>query len=263
MTPAEKSENVTKREITKGGQFSSDTLFSMPLSDSKSSTRPFLWKLPASGDWTHYIKYSILAGGFFLICYYGSWWIAQQHQYRIVIPQHGGQLLPFQPGWVIVYISINLAHTLAPFAVASREECTAWALSLCNCVAMASVIFICFPTDQPSVEHLKDLSGSWMELYWSNSIITTSSNAFPSLHVGSMLCTVWYSTQKKPRWFKVVMYAWFFLVVYSTFALREHYIVDAIGGAVIAAVAIRRSQKGLMLSKTKHLGQIDRIQLNG
>ena len=215
----------------------------MHLSKTKSTAKSFLWKLPASGDWQYYIKYSILAGGFFLICYYGSWWIAQQHQYRIFIPQHGGQLLPFQPEWVLVYISLMLAHTLAPFAVASRAECTAWALSLCCCVGMATLIFICFPTDQPPVKHLKGLSGSWMELYWLTSSISTSANAFPSLHVGSMLCTVWYSTQSKPRWFKVAMYVWFFLVVYSTFALRLHYIVDAIGGAVIAAIAIRWSQK--------------------
>ncbi len=214
----------------------------MQNSDTKPTASTFLWKLPATGDWPHYIKYSILASGVFLICYYGSWWLAQQHQYRIFIPQHGGQLLPFQPEWALVYISLMLAHTLAPFAVASRTECTAWALSLCCCVGMATLIFICFPTDQPSVEHLKDLSGPWMELYWSTSRVSTSVNAFPSLHVATMLCSVWYSTQSKPRWFKVIMYVWFFFVVYSTFALRLHYIADAIGGAVIATVAIRWSR---------------------
>ena len=232
-------------------RFSSDSFSTMQLSDNKATERTFLWKLPASGDWEHYIKYSILAGGFFLICYYGSWWIAQQHHYRIFIPRHGGQLLPFQPAWTLVYASIMLAHTLAPFAVATRAECTAWALSLCCCVGMATMIFICFPTDQPSVEHLKQFSGPWMNLYWSTSNISTSANAFPSLHVGSMLCTVWYSTQNKPRWFKAVMYVWFLLVVYATFVLQLHYIVDGIGGAVIAVVAIRWSQKKRLIMAKK------------
>ncbi len=66
-----------------------------------------------------------------------------------------------------------------------------------------------------------------------------------------MLCTVWYSTQNKPRWFKGAMYVWFLLVVYATFALQLHYIVDGIGGAVIAAVAIRWSQKKRLIMAKK------------
>ena len=60
-----------------------------------------------------------------------------------------------------------------------------------------------------------------------------------------MLCTVWYSTQEKPRWFSLLMYAWFLAVAYSTVVLREHYLVDVLGGMIVAWLAIMYSQKKL------------------
>ena len=110
---------------------------------------------------------------------------------------------------------------------------------------MATVIFVLFPTEQPPVEHLKELSGQWMDLYWVTATASTKANAFPSLHVASMLCTVWYSTQEKPRWFSLLMYAWFLAVAYSTVVLREHYLVDVLGGMIVAWLAIMYSQKTL------------------
>jgi len=47
------------------------------------------------------------------------------------------------------------------------------------------------------------------------------------------------------------MYVWFLLVVYATFVLQLHYIVDGIGGAVIAVVAIRWSQKKRLIMAKK------------
>lgn len=203
----------------------------------------FLWKLPQRDEWGHYLLYSAIAGVFFLCCYYGAWWISQFHDYRVSLPELGGQWLPFHPAWTVAYISIMLAHTLAPFSVASRKACTAWAMSLCYCVTLATLVFVFFPSEQPSIDHLKQSEEFLIDLYWATSALSTSGNAFPSLHVDSMLCTVWYSSRNKPVWFKTVLGIWFLLVVYSTVVLRLHYIVDIGGGAFIAVIAIRLSNK--------------------
>jgi len=206
---------------------------------------PFVWRKPPKGDRISYVKYAIFALIFFLTCYYSAYLIAQLHNYRIIIPEHGGQYLPFHPAWTVVYISIYIAQSLTLLAVRSKEECLAWSQSLCYSVGMATVIFILFPTEQPPVEHLKQLSGQWMDLYRATATASTEANAFPSLHVASMLCTVWYSTQEKPSWFSLLMYAWFLAVAYSTVVLREHYLVDVLGGIVVAWLAIMFSQKKL------------------
>ena len=134
---------------------------------------------------------------------------------------------------------------MTPFAVSSKEECLAWSRSLCYSVALATCVFILFPTEQPSVEQFRELTHPWMEFYWTITTTATSGNAFPSLHVASMLCTVWYSTQKKPHWFSCLMYIWFLAIAYATVVLREHYLVDVLGGVIVAWFAIKTSQKKL------------------
>ena len=217
---------------------------------------PFVWRKPPQGDRISYVKYAIVALIFFLTCYYSAYSIAQLHNYRIIIPEHGGQYLTFHPAWTLVYISIYIAQSLTLLAVRSKEECLAWSQSLCYSVGMATVIFILFPTEQPPVEHLKQLSGQWMDLYRVTAIATTKANAFPSLQVASMLCTVWYSTQEKPGWFSLLMYAWFLAVAYSTVVLREHYLVDVLGGVIVAWLAIRYSQRQLRVKSIAHYGAL-------
>ena len=116
-------------------------------------------------------------------------------------------------------------------------------MSLYYCVTLATLVFVFFPSEQPSIDHLKQSEEFLIDLYWATSALSTSGNAFPSLHVGSMLCTVWHSSRNKPVWFKTVLGIWFLLVVYSTVVLRLHYIVDIGGGAFIAVIAIRLSNK--------------------
>ena len=188
---------------------------------------------------------------FFLVCYFGAYGIAQLHEYRIAIPQSGGQYLPFHPAWTLAYISIYLAQGLALFAVRSRQECLAWSQSLCYSVSLATIVFILFPTEQPPVEHLLELEGLWMDLYWATSAASTSGNAFPSLHVASMMCTVWYSTQQKTWWFNCLMYLWMFAIVYSTVVLRLHYLIDVAGGLIVGWIAIAASRKELYLAEQR------------
>lgn len=213
--------------------------------------KTWILRLPSTGEGRYYFYYAAFALLFFLVCYFGAYSIAQLHDYRIAIPETGGQYLSFHPAWSLAYISIYFAKGLTPFAVRSRQECLAWSRSLCYSVSLATIVFVLFPTEQPPVEHLRALEGNWMDLYWATSAASTSGNAFPSLHVASMMCTTWYCTQQKPRWFTSLIYLWMLAIVYSTVVLRLHYLVDIAGGLIVGWIAIAVSRKKLHLAEQK------------
>ena len=66
-------------------------------------------------------------------------------------------------------------------------------------------------------------------------------NAFPSLHVAiSLICSAGYFAIKSK--YKLAMAIWALLIILSTLLAKQHYFLDAIGGAFVAAVSYGASR---------------------
>ena len=63
--------------------------------------------------------------------------------------------------------------------------------------------------------------------------------AFPSLHVGMMVTICLFVTLVGlPRWIRVTAWVFLVLTIFSTIYFGWHFSIDALGGAVIGALAV-------------------------
>jgi hypothetical protein len=149
-------------------------------------------------------------------------------------------LIPFVPGALLPYLSLWFYVGIAPGLQRSFRELLAygfWSALLCG---IGLAIFYRFPTQVPAfVFDRTDLPG-FVLLQG----IDAPGNACPSMHVAIALFTaVWldviFREMRMPGWARALNVAWFLVIVFSTVAVRQHVVIDVIGGALLgAAVAI-------------------------
>ena len=152
VKPKADSDSITKNSgLLQTGVFSCayTTLMQTDTRYQKQTTKDMDLEIAFHRGRSILFYYAAFALLFFLVCYFGAYSIAQLHEYRIAIPESA---------WSFAYISIYFAKGLTPFAVRSRQECLAWSRSLCYSVSLATIVFILFPTEQPSVVHLPYVS---------------------------------------------------------------------------------------------------------
>src|SRR5262249_23463839 len=71
--------------------------------------------------------------------------------------------------------------------------------------------------------------------------VDSTGNACPSMHVAAAVFTVIrvhdvLARAYAPRWLKWVNVLWCLLIVYSTLAVKQHVVLDAVAGALLGAL---------------------------
>ena len=147
------------------------------------------------------------------------------------------QLIPFQPQAMLAYASLWLYVGTAPGLLLTLKELIVyglWAAALC---ASGLAIFYFWPTSVPP--HHVDVSG--FPGFGLLQGMDAAGNACPSLHVATAVFTaIWVERLLRivgvPSALRVLNLAWVLAIAYSTAAIRQHVVLDAVAGAALGAL---------------------------
>lgn len=144
----------------------------------------------------------------------------------------------FQPGTLVLYISLWVYVTLPPVLQATRHELVYYGWSVGFLCLAGLAFFLFWPTAIPAT-HV-----DW-ESYYGFPVfegIDAAGNACPSLHVATAVFSgIWLSRQlrdmRAPHLVDVCNWLWCAGIVYSTLATKQHVALDVAAGAMLGLLA--------------------------
>jgi len=149
------------------------------------------------------------------------------------------RMIPFQPSALFLYVSLWLYVVIAPALLETRRELVGYALAAVALSASGFAVFLFWPTTVPRPDAELGTVPSLAYL----KAVDASGNAFPSLHVAfAVFSALWLARLLRGlgagAGVRALNWAWCLGIVYSTVAIRQHVVLDAVsGGALGAAVA--------------------------
>lgn len=161
------------------------------------------------------------------------------------------------PAFVWPYLSAFVLPFLAAAAFRDRAAFRRFAVLLAAVIAASAAAFLLVPLVllRPPLE----AGGlSVRVLAWLRSV-DAPVNLFPSLHVSLAFLFAAAAGRERPR-LRPGLVAWAALVAVSALLIRQHYLVDVIGGAALGwaawALFVRREKKNPAGSGRKGAGQV-------
>ncbi|MDD5730951.1 MAG: phosphatase PAP2 family protein [Candidatus Omnitrophica bacterium] len=150
--------------------------------------------------------------------------------------------IPFVPEFVWVYVSAYVLNTLGLFLVSGYLDKKEFKLAVkvySTSLVLFALCHLGFPrmAVRPDVDSTMSLSAMVLSYLQG---LTTSYNTFPSAHVSYSLITGWLAAKSfsKNRLLSSVIIVDTIAIVASVLLVKEHTIMDAVGGAIVAAASI-------------------------
>lgn len=169
--------------------------------------------------------------GYFLVLHHPAYAV-------IVMPLTPVDLMiPFQPHWLFVYLSLWLYVGVGPGLQLTLTELMVYTLWLGALCLAGLVTFYLWPTQvPPNTLYTSDFPGIEMLRR-----VDAAGNACPSLHVAAAMFTAirvedilrWART---PLVLRLLNLAWFAAIAYSTLAVKQHVVIDVLVGALFGVV---------------------------
>jgi hypothetical protein len=146
------------------------------------------------------------------------------------------EVVPFSPGWALVYQSVFVVHALAIWLPGNAGVVRRYTLLAAAAYALSAVVFWLYPTLSPRPATSDHLLYRWLVLE-----IDGPRNALPSLHAALGTLAAMQLGQHVPalaqsrRW-RAALAAWWCALLYSTLATRQHRVLDLVAGVALVAV---------------------------
>ncbi len=150
------------------------------------------------------------------------------------------RVIPFQPRWVWVYLSLYLLNPIGPLFARSREDLLRYARGILFFFVCGFVCFVVFPVPGP-----RPLAADAFWLYQRLILIDRPCNSFPSLHAACAVYAVLFaayasSDTSRPHLRRSPLslaWLWVGLILYSTIATRQHFAIDLPAGMFLGWLA--------------------------
>lgn len=141
--------------------------------------------------------------------------------------------IPFKPEAIYLYESLCLLIPIAPWLMRSADRLKRYSLGLVLMDLIGGAFFLFLPTAVMRPQAIHDSNA----LYGLVVALDANSNAFPSLHVAYALfhcawCQVMFCTGKR-KVLRYFFWCWALGIIASTLVVKQHYVIDCIGGAVL------------------------------
>ena len=179
-------------------------------------------------------RYIFLTLLFYFIAYFSIQSFITVNEYNL--STEIDKLIPFVPQFVWVYHTIVPILLFTAIVLIQRKDVF---LSMITALIVAgltmSVFYVVFPSFYPR-EPIGDysLSAALVEM---TRMVDGPSNTFPSGHVTfSWILVFFVSLSEQARKFRWAYLLWAVLITTSTLVLKQHFIVDAISGILLASV---------------------------
>ncbi len=186
--------------------------------------------------------------GMNVLAYFGTR-IFTTNRYHYNIESALDKMLPLVPAFVVIYILAYGQWILCYLLIGREKKEYCYRIFLGEIIAkfMCLVIFLIFPTtlNRPEITG----TGIFERLLALVYSLDAADNLFPSIHcLESWVC--WRGCRKltgAPRWFSKVNFVFTLLVFASTVLLKQHVLIDIIGGIAVSEIGLALS--GIILKK--------------
>lgn len=207
------------------------------------------WRADLRQRFWRYLPLKVLGiSGFMWLFFLGYFYTLRHPAYPVFeMPATAfDRLVPFQPEALLIYVSLWLYVGIAPGLLLRLRELIVyglWAAALCG---TGLLIFYFWPTAVPK----PDVDTSGYPGFAVLQGLDAAGNACPSLHVATAVFTaIWVARLLRimgtPYAFQWVNLVWVLAIAWSTLAVRQHVVLDALAGAVLgvffAVLSIRLS----------------------
>jgi membrane-associated phospholipid phosphatase len=179
--------------------------------------------------------------GLFLIGYF---YVQRHPRYTpITMPLTAlDQIIPLQPQALLAYVSLWIYIGFAPGLQRSFAEVAECGLWMCGLCIVGLGIFYFWPTQVPSLT-LDATSFPGMAVLHR---VDKASNACPSMHVAAAVFTAvrveeLLRSTRSPLLLRLLNAGWFFLIAYSTLAIKQHVALDVAAGALLGLIFVLAS----------------------
>jgi len=144
--------------------------------------------------------------------------------------------IPFIPEFIIGYAGVYAALIVAYFAIKDIVDWRRAVMSFIITMSVAYVIFLSFPVQMTMRADISNGSGFFIWLTKLFYTIDKTANCFPSLHVAcpTLAAIVLWRNHKAACIPMAIVAA---IVAISVIFVKQHYIADVVGGAILAFAA--------------------------
>lgn len=152
--------------------------------------------------------------------------------------------IPLQPPMMLVYLSLWLYIGIGPGLELRLRDLLAYAAWMSSLCLSGLAIFRFWPTQAP-VAPPTDVDFIGFALVTG---IDTAANACPSMHVAAAVFAAIRIDEslrriRAPFWLQAINALWCACIVYSTLAVKQHVVLDLLGGVALALAFVWLSQK--------------------
>ncbi len=203
-----------------------------------------LWPMKLVGN-------TVATIGFFPLYF----WIMKNAGQAWVLPLTAfDRLIAFWPMLLPIYLSLWGYIALPVLLAKDKRELWSFSFGCAAMTAIALVVFWFMPTAIPNFT-IDAVPGSSLAFL---KTVDSAGNAFPSLHVSFSVftCIVLVRQLREvgaPAWLRIFNVAWAVGIVYSTMAVRQHVLMDVLGGLALGVALGITSRQGT--AARSHAGQ--------
>lgn len=144
--------------------------------------------------------------------------------------------LPVVPQLVFIYFSTYLLGALPALMVGDAALYVRFALSYGIITALSAAVHLAYPSEIVRLETAGRPGLSWRLIGWFQGVCKPYGN-FPSVHVAFAALAVTAGYVAAGPIVGSLFLVWAALVAVATLVIRQHYILDAVAGAVLGGVA--------------------------
>lgn len=155
------------------------------------------------------------------------------HDVALPIDAHA----PFWPLWSLAYISIGPLLAAAALALRTPARTTPFLAALLLQLVAGTACFLVFPVAAMPIPQTA-MTPIEAALFAMADGINLDGNMMPSLHVAFALSAAWAASPRLGWPLRLGVWAWAIAVCASTWLIRQHWVLDLAGGALLAWVAM-------------------------
>ncbi|HMC65977.1 MAG TPA: phosphatase PAP2 family protein [Gemmataceae bacterium] len=194
------------------------------------------WRWPGWPRLGYTLLLSCAQGLWFTLIYGGADRITAQHSYRVRVHLDIETAIPFVPASVVGYMSLYLLFSAAPFILRTRRELEALTFALAAVTLAAGPCFLLLPVETafPDAGEL----GAWTGPVRFAKQLALRNNCFPSLHFAFAVVCVSIFARQAALLGKAVLWLWAGGIAASTLLLHQHYVLDLVGGFLLALAGV-------------------------
>ena len=176
------------------------------------------------------IKYLTVGALFFFTFYLGSafWGLPRAH---LIGFSWLDEQIPFLPWTVWFYTSQYFVLPTSFILVQKKENYSHMYYSMLAAIITSCMVFFFYPTVIQRPEELD--SGVVDTVRWLLYKVDAPTNCFPSLHV-AFACLSSLYVMREHRLLGALSWVWSILIIISTMTLKQHYVIDVMGGMIVA-----------------------------